>query len=78
MSRTHGVLRGAPERPGKGRREPLTAVLIVRQPRDAVAPVAASELVQEQSALGVVEQQVVDLMAELVLHDAPGELTRVQ
>ncbi|HEY8630023.1 MAG TPA: DMT family transporter [Gaiellaceae bacterium] len=74
-SRTHRVLRGGPERPGEGRREPLAAVLVVRQARHAVAPVATAESLQEQRALRIVEQQVVNLVGVFVLHDAPGELT---
>jgi hypothetical protein len=52
--------------------------LIVGQTRRAVAPVAAAESLQEQRALGLVEQQVVHLVGVLVLHDTPGELACVQ
>jgi hypothetical protein len=77
-SRAHGVLRGGPERPGERRGESLAAILVVRQSGHAVAPIAPSERAQQQIALGVVEEQEIDLMRVLVLHDAPGELTGVQ
>src|SRR5207253_8488729 len=65
--RSHAVLRRGPERPGERRRESLTAVVRMwKKLRICVAPGRASEDVEQARALGVVEQQEVDLMGELV------------
>src|SRR6478672_383148 len=48
------------------------------QSGDGVAPVLAAEQLQKLSALAVVEEEEVDLVAQLVLDDAPGEAARIE
>ena len=48
------------------------------QPRDGVAPVLAAEQLQELGALAVVEEEKVDLVAQLVLDDTPREAARIE
>src|SRR6476469_9195669 len=48
------------------------------QSGDGVAPVLAAEQLQELGALAVVEEEEVDLVAQLVLDDAPGEAARIE
>src|SRR5438067_3910414 len=72
--RPHAVLRRGPERPGERRGEPLATVCGVRQrARVAVAPRLSAEESEQARTVGVIEQQEVDLVGVLVLHDAPGE-----
>src|SRR5207248_11335767 len=56
------------------RGEPLATVCGVRQrARVAVAPRLSAEESEQARTVGVIEQQEVDLVGVLVLHDAPGE-----
>ena len=75
--RAQRVARRLPVGPGDERGEPLAAVLCVLEALDAVAPVAGVQRRVERGALGVVQEEEVDLVGVLVLDRRPGEATGV-
>src|SRR6266404_2984775 len=73
----HHIRWGRPVCPRECRREPLAAELRVREAHDR-PPGAAVEHYLQASTIGVVEQQKVDLVRELVLDYAPRERAGVE
>src|SRR5690242_887663 len=66
------IVRRAPVRPREGRREAFRAVLVVTKSSSARPPRLPAEQPVEPGAIGVVQEEEVDLMRVFVLDDAPG------
>src|SRR6266567_4080982 len=76
--RLHAVARAGPVRPRECRGETLATVIRVLQAGHGPAPGLGAEQGLQLRPSGVVQQQEVDLVAELMLDNAPRELPGVQ